>query len=67
MGQEKTFARARQATSSISSRPSNRDTLGQSRQGQSALLGNLVHRMPQFALVAAHAFVEFRKMQLATY
>jgi hypothetical protein len=30
-GQEKTFARARQATSSIFSRPSNRDTLGQSR------------------------------------
>jgi hypothetical protein len=31
LGQEKTFARARQATSSIFSRPSNRDTLGQSR------------------------------------
>jgi hypothetical protein len=31
VGQEKTFARARQATSSIFSRPSNRDTLGQSR------------------------------------
>jgi hypothetical protein len=29
--------------------------------------GNLVHRIPQFALVAARAFVEFRKMQLATY
>jgi hypothetical protein len=53
MGQEETFARVRQATSSIFSRPSKpryarRIPVG----GSLRCWGNLVHRIPQFDLVA---------------